>query len=69
MPLYKVMYEGNEPPKPRKLVSDDDKGLWGYSRKEAIELSQLQRNLAKMDPKKRILLLGFAARLARHAAK
>jgi hypothetical protein len=29
----------------------------------------LQRNLAKMDPKKRILLLGFAARLARHAAK
>jgi transcriptional regulator with XRE-family HTH domain len=21
MPLYKVMYEGNEPPKPRKLVS------------------------------------------------
>jgi transcriptional regulator with XRE-family HTH domain len=69
MPLYKVMYEGDEPPKPRKLVSDDDKGLWGYSKKEASELSQLQRHLAKMDPKQRTLLLGFAARLARHAAK
>ena len=69
MPLYKVMYEGNEPPKPRKLVSDDDKGLWGNSRKEASELGQLQRHLAKMDAKQRPLLLGFAARLARHAAK
>src|SRR5580692_10601288 len=63
MPLYKVMYEGDEPPKPRKLVSDDDKGLWGYSKKEASELSQLQRHLAKMDPKQRTLLPGLPARL------
>ena len=69
MPLYKVMYEGDEPPKPRKLVHETDKGLWGHSKKEAPELSQLQRCLAKMDPKQRILLLGFAARLARHTAK
>jgi transcriptional regulator with XRE-family HTH domain len=69
MPLYKVMYEGDKPPKPRKLVTEGDKGLWGRSRKEASELSQLQRYLAKMDPKQRTLLLGFAARLARHARK
>jgi transcriptional regulator with XRE-family HTH domain len=69
MPLYRVMYEGDEPPKPRKLVSKDDKGLWGYSKKEASELSQLQRYLAKIDPKQRTLLLGFAARLVRQAAK
>jgi transcriptional regulator with XRE-family HTH domain len=69
MPLYKVMYEGDEPPKPRKLVNKDDKGLWGHSKREASELGQLQRHLAKMDPKQRILLLGFAARLARQAAK
>jgi transcriptional regulator with XRE-family HTH domain len=69
MPLYKVMYEGDEPPKPRKLVSEDDKGLWGHTKKEASELSQLQRNLAKMDQKQRTVLLGFAARLARYAAK
>jgi transcriptional regulator with XRE-family HTH domain len=69
MPLYKVMYEGDEPPKPRKLVNENEKGLWGHSKKEASELSQLQRYLAKMDLKQRTLLLGFAARLARHAAK
>jgi transcriptional regulator with XRE-family HTH domain len=69
MPLYKVMYEGDEPPKPRKLVNKDDKGLWGHSKTEASELGQLQRHLAKMDPKQRILLLGFAARLARQVAK
>jgi transcriptional regulator with XRE-family HTH domain len=69
MPLYKVMYEGDEVPKPHKLAREDDKGLWGYSKKEASELSQLQRHLAKMDPKQRTLLLGFAARLARQAAK
>jgi hypothetical protein len=63
------MYEGDEPPKPRKLVKENDKGLWGRSKKEASELSQLQRYLGKMDPKQRTLLLGFAARLARHAAK
>jgi transcriptional regulator with XRE-family HTH domain len=69
MPLYKVMYEGDEPPKPRKLGKQGDQGLWGHSKKEASELSQLQRHLAKMDPKQRTLLLGLAARLARQAAK
>src|SRR5258708_36625728 len=48
MPLYKVMYEGNEPPKPRKHVGDDDKGLWGCSKKEASNLSQFQRHLTKL---------------------
>jgi transcriptional regulator with XRE-family HTH domain len=67
MPLYRVMYEGDEPPKPRKLVGEEVKGLWGTSKRDAHELSQLQRYLAKMNSKQRILLLGFAARLARHA--
>jgi transcriptional regulator with XRE-family HTH domain len=69
MPLYKVMYEGDETPRPRKLVSEDNKSLWGTSKEDAHELSQLQRCLAKMNSKQRTLLLGFAARLARHAAK
>jgi transcriptional regulator with XRE-family HTH domain len=69
MPLYKVMYEGEEPPTPRKLVSDNDKGLWGNSKKEMAALAQLQRHLSKMDSKQRTILLGFAARLARYAAK
>jgi hypothetical protein len=51
------------------VVQNNDKGLWGSTKKDAAELSQLQRYLAKMDPKQRTLLLGFTARLARHAAK
>ena len=69
MPLYKVMYDGAEPPKPLKLVSKGDKNLWGHSKKEASELSQLQRYLAKMDANDRAVLLGFAGRMARSAAK
>jgi transcriptional regulator with XRE-family HTH domain len=69
MPLYKVMYDGTEPPKPMKLAPETDKNLWGYSPSEAKQLSQLQRHLAKLDPKERTILLGFAGRLARLAAK
>lgn len=69
MPLYKVMYEGDEPPKPRKLATEGDSSLWGQSKKDSPELARLQRNLGKMDARQRNLLLGFAARLARSAAK
>ena len=69
MPLYRVMYEGTEPPKPLKLAPETDKNLWGYAKNEARELSQLQRNLAKLDPKERTILLGFAGRIARLASK
>lgn len=69
MPLFKVMYDGAEPPKPLKLVSESDKSLWGNSRGEAKELNQLRRYLAKIDPRDRTLVLGFAGRMARSAAK
>ncbi|HKW57780.1 MAG TPA: helix-turn-helix transcriptional regulator [Candidatus Acidoferrum sp.] len=69
MPLYKLMYEGEEPPKPHKLAMEDDKGLWGHAKKDATELARLQRNLSKMTEKQRTLLLGFAARLVRYSSK
>src|SRR5271155_4453713 len=69
MPLYKVMYEGDEPPKPRKLVSDDDKGLWGSTKKDASELTKPHRPPAKINPKQPPPPPGSPPRLARHAAK
>jgi transcriptional regulator with XRE-family HTH domain len=67
MPLYKVMYDGNEPPKPRKLpMEETDQSLWGNSKREAPELNKLRRYLAKMDGKQRTVLLGLAAKLARY---
>ncbi|MGH9741860.1 MAG: hypothetical protein ACRD51_05855, partial [Candidatus Acidiferrum sp.] len=62
-------YEGDDPPKPRKLTNEEDQSLWGRTKKEAAELSQMRRYLAKLDSKQRTLLLGFAARLARYASK
>ena len=69
MPLYKVMYEGDAPPKPLKLAAESDKNLWGNSGREASELNRLRRFLAKLDSKDRTFLLGFAGRMARSAAR
>jgi transcriptional regulator with XRE-family HTH domain len=69
MPLYKIMYDGAEPPKPRKLPTETDQTLWGNSGRDAKELSKLLRYLAKMDPKDQTVLLGFAQKLARSTAK
>jgi transcriptional regulator with XRE-family HTH domain len=65
MPLYKIMYDGTEPPKPIKLKTQTEEGLWGNSSREAKELNTLLRYLAKMDSKDRTVLLGFARKLAR----
>ena len=69
MPMYELMYDGAEPPKPRKLATESDKSLWGSSSKQASELNKLRRYLAKLDPKERTILLAMAGRLARSAAK
>jgi len=70
MPLYKVMYEGDDPPKPRKLFQEKtDQSLWGNSKKEQAELNQLSRCLAKMDASQRKTLLSLAAKMAQQAAK
>lgn len=70
MPLYQVMYDGDEPPKPRKLSHEQaDQSLWGNAKKEQGELSKLRRNLAKMDAKQRKMLLGLVAKMVRKVAK
>ena|SRR5690242_18347605 len=70
MPLYKVIYDGDEPPKPRKLVHEQtDPSLWGNSKKEQAELKELRHCLGKMDGDHRRMLLNLAAKLARQAAQ
>lgn len=70
MPLYKVMYDGDEPPTPRRLVTaQTDQSLWGNAKKERAELKQLCRCLANMSAEKRNTLLNLAAKLARQVAR
>src|SRR5713101_111315 len=42
MPLYQILYEGEEPPKPLKLPSGGEELLWGNSGREAQELGVLR---------------------------
>jgi transcriptional regulator with XRE-family HTH domain len=64
MPLYQVLYEGEEPPKPLKVSETADDELWGNSRGEAAALNRLRLALKKMDEGARKVLLSLAARMA-----
>jgi transcriptional regulator with XRE-family HTH domain len=63
MPLYQVMYDGEEPP-PLKLLSRKGEKLWGESGPDAEELKQLCDCLSKMSERHRTLLLSLVSRMA-----
>ena len=64
MPLYQILYEGEEPPKPPKFP-DGEEWVWGSSGREAHELVMLRRSLSKMTEADRKILLAPAGRMAR----
>jgi len=64
MPLYQILYEGEEPPKPLKVQGQADAELWGNSRAEAAALNRLRLALKKMDEDGRKVLLSLATRMA-----
>jgi transcriptional regulator with XRE-family HTH domain len=66
VPLYKLFYEGKEPPKKPKLPrAASAEPLWGASGKEWPELRRLAKALSRMDGHRRMLLLAMARRMAR----
>ena len=63
--LYKLFYEGKEPPKKPKLPpTKRAKRVWGASEKEWPELRGLAKALSRMDDRQRMLLLGLAHGMA-----
>jgi transcriptional regulator with XRE-family HTH domain len=64
MPLYQILYEGEEPPKPLKVSVTADEEMWGNSRGEAAALNRLRLALKKMDEDGRKVLLSLATRMA-----
>jgi len=62
MPLYALMYDGNQPPALANRKSDDGFGSYG---KEARFLQKLSGFLSRMNDKDRNLLLGFAENLTK----
>jgi transcriptional regulator with XRE-family HTH domain len=65
IPLYVLLYEGEEPPAlpPRAGKRSDD---WGNVGKDARFLNKLCRSLAKMSGRDRELLLSVAQRMPSH---
>jgi transcriptional regulator with XRE-family HTH domain len=60
MPLYQLMYDGQEPPKPPTRTNGHKAPEWGDVGKDARFLNKLSRFLATMSEADRQLLLSFA---------
>ena len=67
VPMYQLLYQGEEPPQPPEFSIKKDEELWGNSKREARHLNRLRRSLAKMDETERKILLGLAGRMAQGA--
>ena len=67
VPMYKLFYDGEEPPKMPSLSvrkTSDDAG-WGSSGKDAKFFNKLRRLLAKANEQDRKLILYTAQKMAR----
>jgi transcriptional regulator with XRE-family HTH domain len=64
VPLYQILYEGEEPPKPLKLSGNHNRELWGNSARDSHDLKRLRQFLSKMNEQERELLLSLAGRMA-----
>ena len=66
VPLYRLFYEGEEPPKLPSLLKrkTSDDIVWGKSGKQAAYLHKLRLCLSKTGDADRQLLLSFAQKLA-----
>ena len=63
VPLYQILYDGEEPPKPLKL-SGNHQELWGNSGRQMHDLKRLRQYLAKMSEAELELLMSLAGRMA-----
>ena len=64
IPLYQILYHGEEPPKPLKLSGNHHRELWGNSGRDSHDLKRLRQFLSKMNEQERELLLSLAGRMA-----
>src|SRR2546427_5352807 len=70
VPMYRLFYEGEEPPKlphlPKRKTADEI--AWGSSGEEARLLAKFCRLLSRIDESDRGLLLSMAQKMARRKA-
>ena len=64
VPLYQILYDGEEPPKPLKLSANNNRELWGNSGRDSRDLKRLRQYLSRMNEEERELLMSLAGRMA-----
>lgn len=70
IPLYVLLYDGNEPPPIPKLPVPGNRPLvWGAAGKDAVYVEKLRRLLAKMSEDNRRVIALVAHRLSRRHPK
>lgn len=65
VPMYELLYEGEEPPKPQITGGKAGQKLWGASGKDARYLRKLQQCLSRMTDEDRNLLLFTVAKMSK----
>jgi len=67
MPLYQLLYDGDEPPQPDVPAAWTESGgsTWGSSGKDLRFMRKLRHLLSKMDPQDRSLLLFTVQHMAK----
>jgi transcriptional regulator with XRE-family HTH domain len=64
MPLYRLLYDGETPPKPvRSRFKDVHDKLWGADGKDARSLTRLRTYLSRMNDRNRAILMSTAAQM------
>ena len=66
MPLYQLMYDGDEPPKAPAVIrgTASREAMWGNSGKDAGYLHKLRQALSRMDAKDRSIILSVVQKMA-----
>lgn len=65
VPMYELLYEGEEPPRAQMPGGKAGQKLWGSSGKDARYLRKLQQCLSRMNEKDRNLLLFTVGKMSK----
>ena len=68
IPMYHLMFDGNEPPVPPKLTKNSAKNAWENSRTGVRLMKKIVPLLSKMNQSDRNLILFVAGKIARKRA-
>ncbi len=68
IPMYHLMFDGNEPPVPPKLAKNSAKNAWENSRTGVRLMKKIVPLLSKMNQSDRNLILFVAGKIARKRA-